>query len=55
EFPTFRINCVCPGWVKTDINYNTGILTTTEGAERIVNLAFVLDDGPSGLYFTSGE
>ncbi|KAI3888835.1 hypothetical protein MKX03_002367 [Papaver bracteatum] len=55
EFPTFRINCVCPGWVKTDITYNTGYLTTTEGAERIVNLALVPDDGPSGLYFTNGE
>ncbi|KAI3888836.1 hypothetical protein MKX03_002368 [Papaver bracteatum] len=55
EFPTFRINCVCPGWVKTDINCNTGIFTTTEGAERIVNLALVPDDGPSGLYFTNGE
>ncbi|XP_026410103.1 salutaridine reductase-like [Papaver somniferum] len=55
EFPTFRINCVCPSRVKTDINYNTGFLTTAEGAETIVNLAFVLDDGPSGLYFTNGE
>ncbi|KAI3937386.1 hypothetical protein MKW92_024974 [Papaver armeniacum] len=22
EFPTFRINCASPGWVKTDICYN---------------------------------
>ncbi|KAI3958335.1 hypothetical protein MKW98_011023 [Papaver atlanticum] len=28
EYSTFRINCVCPGWVKTDICYNTGIITT---------------------------
>ncbi|KAI3899471.1 hypothetical protein MKW92_026042 [Papaver armeniacum] len=55
ELPTFRVNCACPGWVKTDINCNTGLLTTTEGAERIVNLALVPDDGPSGLYFTNGE
>ncbi|MCL7021902.1 hypothetical protein MKW94_021294 [Papaver nudicaule] len=55
EHPTFRINCVCPGWVKTNICYNTGVLTTTEGAVRVVNLALVSDDGPSGLYFTNGE
>ncbi|KAI3964356.1 hypothetical protein MKX01_024973, partial [Papaver californicum] len=55
EFPTFRINCVCPGWVKTDICYNTGFFTTIEGAERVISLALVPDDGPSGLYFTSGE
>ncbi|RZC72991.1 hypothetical protein C5167_048472 [Papaver somniferum] len=55
EFPTFRVNCACPGWVKTDINCNTGFLTTKEGAEKIVNLALVPDDGPSGLYFTNGE
>ncbi|KAI3937388.1 hypothetical protein MKW92_024976 [Papaver armeniacum] len=55
ELPTFRVNCACPGWVKTDINCNTGLLTTTEGAERIVNLVLVPDDGPSGLYFTNGE
>ncbi|KAI3957211.1 hypothetical protein MKW98_012086 [Papaver atlanticum] len=55
EFPTFRINCVCPGWVKTDITYNTGFFTTAEGAKRAVDLALVLDYGPSGLYFTNGE
>ncbi|RZC72981.1 hypothetical protein C5167_048458 [Papaver somniferum] len=55
EFPTFRINCVCPGWVKTDITYNTGVFTTVEGAKRVVDLALVPGDGPSGLYFTNGE
>ncbi|KAI3957207.1 hypothetical protein MKW98_012082 [Papaver atlanticum] len=47
--------CVCPGWVKTDITYNSGVFTTAEGAKRVVNLALVPDDGPSGLYFTNGE
>ncbi|KAI3985349.1 hypothetical protein MKX01_033663 [Papaver californicum] len=55
EFPTFRINCVSPGSVNSDISYNSGILTTTEGAERVVKLALVPDDGPSGLYFNNGE
>ncbi|KAI3899468.1 hypothetical protein MKW92_026039 [Papaver armeniacum] len=55
EFPTFRINCLCPGYVNSDFNCNTGVVTTTEGAERVVNLALVPDDGPSGLYFIDGE
>ncbi|KAI3985348.1 hypothetical protein MKX01_033662 [Papaver californicum] len=55
EFPTFRINCVSPGWVKTDICYNSGVLTTTEGAERVIKLALVPDNGPSGLFFTNKE
>ncbi|KAI3899467.1 hypothetical protein MKW92_026038 [Papaver armeniacum] len=55
QYPNFRINCVCPGWVKTDICYNSGVLTTAEGAERVVNLAFVPDDGPSGFFFSHGK
>ncbi|KAI3985351.1 hypothetical protein MKX01_033665 [Papaver californicum] len=55
QFPTFRINCVCPGWVKTDICFNSGLSTTTEGAEKVVNLALIPDDGPSGLYFSHGK
>lgn len=51
KFPTFRINCVSPGWVKTDICYNSGVLTTTEGAERVIELALLPNDGPSGLFF----
>ncbi|KAI8021664.1 (+)-neomenthol dehydrogenase [Camellia lanceoleosa] len=33
KYPTFRINCVCPGYVKTDINNNNGMLSTEQGAE----------------------
>ncbi|KAI3985350.1 hypothetical protein MKX01_033664 [Papaver californicum] len=55
EFPTFRINCLCPGYVNSDFNYNTGVVTTAEGAERVVDLALVPEDGPSGLYFIDGE
>ncbi|KAI3957209.1 hypothetical protein MKW98_012084 [Papaver atlanticum] len=55
EFPTFRINCLCPGYVNSYLNYNTGVITTAEGAEKVVNLALVPDDGPSVFYFTNGE
>ncbi|KAI8022175.1 (+)-neomenthol dehydrogenase [Camellia lanceoleosa] len=55
KYPTFRINCVCPGWVKTDINNHTGDLTTKQGAQCPVKLALLPDDGPSGLFFTHNE
>ncbi|KAL8062639.1 hypothetical protein ABFX02_02G160700 [Erythranthe guttata] len=55
KYPSFRINCVCPGYVKTDINYNSGVLTVEEGAEGPVKLALLPDDGPSGMFFLQKE
>ncbi|KAJ4977850.1 hypothetical protein NE237_008630 [Protea cynaroides] len=55
KLPIFRINCVCPGYVKTDINYNTGIFTVEEGAAGPVKLALLPNDGPSGLFFFQKE
>ncbi|KAI3937387.1 hypothetical protein MKW92_024975 [Papaver armeniacum] len=55
KFPTFRINCVCPGFVKTDINFNSGILTVEEGAKSPVRLALLPDNGTSGLFFVREE
>lgn len=55
KHPSIQINCVCPGFVKTDINYNRGILCIEEGAESPVRLALQPDDGPSGLFFDRNE
>ncbi|KAF3441309.1 hypothetical protein FNV43_RR15222 [Rhamnella rubrinervis] len=55
KYPSFRINSVCPGYVKTDINLNTGILTVEEGAASPVKLALLPNDGPSGLFFIRSE
>ena len=55
KFPNFKVNCVCPGFVKTDINYNTGTLPVEEGAESPVKLALLSNDGPSGLFFSSNQ
>ena len=55
KFPSFRVNCLCPGYVKTDINHNTGYLTTDEGAKRVVKIALLPNDGPSGLFFSQNE
>ena len=55
KHPSFLINSVCPGYVKTDINFNTGILTVEEGAASVVRLALLPNDGPSGLFFVRSE
>lgn len=51
RYPEMRINCVHPGFVKTDINWNTGVQTTDEGARGPVMLALLPAGGPSGRYF----
>ncbi|KAF6171678.1 hypothetical protein GIB67_035913 [Kingdonia uniflora] len=55
KFPKFRINCVHPGYVKTDINRNMGVLTPEEGTRGPVMLALLPDDAPSGSYFHQME
>ncbi|KAK2407137.1 neomenthol dehydrogenase [Trifolium repens] len=55
KYPTFRINCVCPGYVITDITANTGFYTTEEGASHPVRLALLPNDGPSGVYYIRNE
>lgn len=48
----FCINCVCPGYVKTDMNLNTGTLSVELGAAGPVRLALLPQGGPSGLFFS---
>ncbi|BBG97512.1 NAD(P)-binding Rossmann-fold superfamily protein [Prunus dulcis] len=55
KYPTFRINSLCPGFVKTDINYNVGVLPVEEGAARVMKLALLPNDGPSGSFFVEYE
>ncbi|KAK2984482.1 hypothetical protein RJ640_002714, partial [Escallonia rubra] len=55
KYPSFCINCVCPGYVKTAMNYNTGTFTVEEGAACPVKLALLPDGGPSGLFFFRDE
>ncbi|KAH1045933.1 hypothetical protein J1N35_036717 [Gossypium stocksii] len=55
KYPDFCINSVCPGYCKTDINLNTGIITAEEGAVTPVKLALLPKGGPSGLFFVKGE
>ncbi|XP_065864687.1 (+)-neomenthol dehydrogenase-like isoform X2 [Euphorbia lathyris] len=52
KYPNFLVNCVCPGFCKTDITTNLGILTAAQGAENVVRLALLSkDESTSGCYF----
>ncbi|KAL9303922.1 hypothetical protein ACSQ67_021185 [Phaseolus vulgaris] len=51
EHPSFCINSVCPGYVKTDITSNTGLLTVEEGAASPVKLALLPNGTPSGFFY----
>ncbi|KAF3322381.1 (+)-neomenthol dehydrogenase-like protein [Carex littledalei] len=49
------INCVHPGYVITDITWNTGQCTVEEGAKGPVMLALLPDGCPSGQYYNQTE
>ncbi|XP_027334884.1 (+)-neomenthol dehydrogenase-like isoform X3 [Abrus precatorius] len=55
KYPNFLINSVCPGFVKTDINGNSGVLTVEEGAASPVRVALLPNDGPSGILYIRSE
>src|SRR5271165_3741335 len=50
-FPNTRINAVEPGYTATDLNGRRGTQTVEDGAETIVRMAQVAQDGPTGGYF----
>ncbi|GGM22908.1 SDR family NAD(P)-dependent oxidoreductase [Promicromonospora citrea] len=50
QHPWLRINAVEPGFTKTDLNGNTGTQSVEEGAEIVVRMAQVAQDGPTGTY-----
>lgn len=53
--PSLCINCVGPGFTKTDLNLHTGFLTTEEAAKGPVMLALLPDGSPSGYFFRRTE
>ncbi|CAL4992919.1 unnamed protein product [Urochloa decumbens] len=52
--PTLRINCAHPGYVKTDMTRNSGLLTPEEGASNVVKVALLPGGGPTGSFFGMG-
>ncbi|KAJ4812014.1 NAD(P)-binding Rossmann-fold superfamily protein [Rhynchospora pubera] len=50
SYPSVTINCVNPGYVKTDLNFNTGALTVSDGAEGPAMVALG-EGGPTGQFY----
>jgi NAD(P)-dependent dehydrogenase (short-subunit alcohol dehydrogenase family) len=46
-----RVNAVCPGWVRSDMGGPYAPRSLAKGAETIVWLATLPDDGPTGGFF----
>jgi len=49
--PKFAVNSVCPGWVRTDMGGANADRSVEEGADTLVWLATLAEDGPSGGFF----
>jgi len=45
------VNAVCPGWVRTDMGGSNATRSVEQGAETIVWLADLPNDGESGKFF----
>lgn len=50
-----KVNCVCPGWVKTDLGGSGATRELDEGVAGIVWAATLPDDGPNNGFFRDGE
>ncbi len=49
------VNCADPGWVRTDMGGRAAPRSVAEGADTIVWLATLSDDGPTGGFFHDRE
>ncbi len=50
-----KVNAACPGWVRTELGGPGALYSVEEGADTIVWLALLEDDGPSGGNFRQRE
>ena len=49
--PDFAVNCVCPGWVRTDMGGANATRSVAEGASGIVWLAAEAPQGETGKFW----
>ena len=50
-----KVNALCPGWVRTDMGGSNADRSVDKGAETVVWLATLGEDGPSGGFFRDME
>eukprot|EP01018_Ginkgo_biloba_P038636 Gb_21198 [translate_table: standard] len=55
RYPNMYVNSVEPGFVRTDMNFNTGVVPVEEGAQVPTMVALLPPGGPSGRYFNLKE
>lgn len=55
ESEGFKVNSVCPGWVRTDMGGEAAPRSVAEGASSIVWAADLSKEGPTGGFFRDGE
>jgi len=48
----FKVNCVCPGFTKTDFNNHMGDKKVEDAATAIVKYATLDKDGATGMFFS---
>jgi NAD(P)-dependent dehydrogenase (short-subunit alcohol dehydrogenase family) len=46
-----KVNCMCPGWVRTSMGGENAPRSVEQGADTAVWLAMLPDDGPTGGFF----
>ncbi len=50
ESAGIKVNAVCPGFTKTNLNDYAGTETVEEGAREAVRVALLGPDGPTGTF-----